>query len=617
MRRPDFSRNTMNKNPKKKQKPRNQKDLVELKARIRELNKKQATAKKRIASLTQDSFHLYTLMERLPDSIYFKDTESHFVRVNQAWAKKHKIGTPSETIGKTDFDYFPREFAQKTKTDELEIMRSGTIKFAIEKYEIEHDTLWFSSVKAPVKDLNNTVIGTCGITRDITVVKKAEEMLEQANTILEKRVQEKTASLLQANQQLEERIRQLDFLNEVSFTLSHKISVDNTAAAVVQAYCDFFTNAKGALYRYENEQWRLQYISGSMEKRFENLLLAALMEHGKEAFNDVLLTAIDDDLQAPRSGTGAANPEPRTLFVPLLADDKKVGILVLLLDQSNIDLYEKEKVFVRTLGSISGVSLEKSLQQAAARGKARFEGELLAARNIQNQLIPAKQAVFPQAEIYCHYRPANEVSGDYLDYFINDLGHLVIAIGDVCGKGVPAAMLMNVIRTTLRIYARRESSAHKLLRDVNEYMCDKLYCTSFISALCCIINFDEMSMSYARAGHPALVQLYGNGENPERHMTRGTALGLLRETNAFSLHLEEKVFPLKTGDRFFVYTDGITEAQLTDGSMFGDKQLDALLQSLGPANPEAIIHGVISAISDATMTHDIYDDETVLCFEIQ
>ena len=136
-------------------------------------------------SLAHEQFLVNAIMDNVTDHIYFKDMESRFIRVNKAHAHRFGLNDPSEIIGKTDFDFFSIEHAQQAYDDEQEIIRTGT---PLDKEEKEThpngpDT-WVSTVKMPLRDANNKIVGTFGISRDISDRKKAEYELEAERNLL-------------------------------------------------------------------------------------------------------------------------------------------------------------------------------------------------------------------------------------------------------------------------------------------------------------------------------------------------------------------------------------------------------------------------------------------------
>src|SRR5215469_15672023 len=146
-------------------------------------------------ALARERFLLKTLMDSLPDHIYFKDRESRFIAVNRASAVLFGSQDPAEALGKTDADIFTREHAQAALHDEQEILRTGQPLVNLEEKETwpdGHET-WVSTSKLPLRDPNGHIIGTFGLSRDITEKKRAEEKL----AALTKELREKNEALEQ------------------------------------------------------------------------------------------------------------------------------------------------------------------------------------------------------------------------------------------------------------------------------------------------------------------------------------------------------------------------------------------------------------------------------------
>jgi PAS domain S-box-containing protein len=133
-------------------------------------------------SLAHERFLLSTLMDHIPDQIYFKDQESRFLRINKAQAEIFGLEDAGRAIGKTDFDFFTEEHARAAYEDEQQIMRTGQPLVGKEEKETfgEGRVRWVSSTKMPFRDKDGTVAGTFGVSRDITKLKLAEEALRQS-----------------------------------------------------------------------------------------------------------------------------------------------------------------------------------------------------------------------------------------------------------------------------------------------------------------------------------------------------------------------------------------------------------------------------------------------------
>ena len=157
----------------------------------------------RTTALSQTNTLLETMLEYVPDQIYFKDAESRFIRNSKAQATALGLNNPTQAIGKTDFDFFPH--AQRAYDEEQEIIRSGKPLVDFEEHVIwpDNSQTWISTTKMPLRDQAGQIIGTFGISRDITERKRNEEALRKAKDELETKITERTVELSKANEQLQ------------------------------------------------------------------------------------------------------------------------------------------------------------------------------------------------------------------------------------------------------------------------------------------------------------------------------------------------------------------------------------------------------------------------------
>jgi sigma-B regulation protein RsbU (phosphoserine phosphatase) len=146
----------------------------------------------------QEGFLLQTLMDSIPDAVYFKDTRSRFLMISRALAKKHRLADPQQAIGKSDADYFTKPHAEQALADEQTILRTGQPLENIEESETWPDgsVTWVSTTKMPLRNQSGRIVGTFGISRDITTRKLAELALA-----------ERTWQLQKKNQQIEDELK--------------------------------------------------------------------------------------------------------------------------------------------------------------------------------------------------------------------------------------------------------------------------------------------------------------------------------------------------------------------------------------------------------------------------
>lgn len=147
--------------------------------------KKKQPARKARPDPSLDSIHLRALLDALPDAVYFKDLESRFTRVNPAHAGWLGVKNPADAIGKSDADFYTTEFARAARATEEEIIRTGTPRLNVEEKIVwpSGKSMWASASKLPLRDERGKIIGTFGISRDISTQKRQEEKLRDSEAI--------------------------------------------------------------------------------------------------------------------------------------------------------------------------------------------------------------------------------------------------------------------------------------------------------------------------------------------------------------------------------------------------------------------------------------------------
>lgn len=239
-----------------------------------------------------------------------------------------------------------------------------------------------------------------------------------------------------------------------------------------------------------------------------------------------------------------------------------------------------------------------------------IQRELNIATQIQTSILPRKFPPFPERsefEIYAEMTPAREVGGDFYDFFLIDDDRLGFVIGDVSGKGVPAAMFMAVSRTLLKATALKGMSPSECFDVVNNALYRESVKTMFVTIFYGILNTRSGELVYCNGGHNRPYLLTGNDGVSMLETTGSNALGAIENARFHS-----KKLVLKQGDALLLYTDGVIEA--VDGSYneFSDQRLEDFLKRVNGFSLIEIVQGVFGEVKSFAGNAPQADDITLL-----
>lgn len=235
--------------------------------------------------------------------------------------------------------------------------------------------------------------------------------------------------------------------------------------------------------------------------------------------------------------------------------------------------------------------------------------EMKTAAEIQRSFLPKPlpSGVLGEAcTISASMIPAKEVGGDFYDYFMLGENRLAFAIGDVSGKGVPAAMFMSVSRTMLKAVASAGGTAGEILTHVNEVLSEEGGESMFVTLFFAILDLESGNLEYSSAGHDEAYLL--RERDPVRQLGHnGPAIGLLEDFAFPTMRLQ-----LAPGDAMFLATDGVTEAFNPKGELFERERLERVLQDAGDRGAAALVAAVNQSVNAFAAGAERSDDTTCL-----
>ncbi|MBT3182606.1 MAG: SpoIIE family protein phosphatase [Deltaproteobacteria bacterium] len=277
---------------------------------------------------------------------------------------------------------------------------------------------------------------------------------------------------------------------------------------------------------------------------------------------------------------------------------------------SNDEVGRLSKSFLKMRDSL--IQYIRDLTETTA-AKEKIVSELKVARTIQMSLLPRVEPPLSnrrEFDIYARLDPAKEVGGDFFDFFMRDDKHLCFAIGDVSGKGVPAALLMAVTKTLIKLLVMEGSSPKTVMEKVNRDICYNNKACSFVTAFLGILDIETGEVVYVNAGHNPPIVLSKSGINALECLG-GTVLGASEEAQ----HKDNKLI-LNKEDAIFLYTDGVTEAINNSEEMFDEERLIHILKGSSAKSSKTIVKTVLKNVEAFSESEKQFDDITMLCLRL-
>ncbi|HEY6407950.1 MAG TPA: GAF domain-containing SpoIIE family protein phosphatase, partial [Ktedonobacteraceae bacterium] len=270
------------------------------------------------------------------------------------------------------------------------------------------------------------------------------------------------------------------------------------------------------------------------------------------------------------------------MILPLASQGELIGLLTLGPHLKGGEYTHEEITMLNTLAPQVAPALRVAqmvqAQRVQVRESERIEQELRTAQAIQHAFLPKDVPAFPGWQLAPYYRPAREVGGDFYDFLLFEDGRLGLVIGDVAGKGVPAAMVMATAHTMLRTAVQGKISPG--LARVNELLSAEIPPGMFVTCFFAMLDPKSGQLRYANAGQELPYRRH-NGGVSELWAT-GMPLGMMPGT-----HYEEQEVTLSPGESILFYSDGLVEAHNTTHDMFDYSRLSALIEA-HPGGPALI-----------------------------
>jgi len=244
----------------------------------------------------------------------------------------------------------------------------------------------------------------------------------------------------------------------------------------------------------------------------------------------------------------------------------------------------------------------------------RLSNELEIAHQVQTKLLPKNSPVIDGYSISAVCDPAKEVGGDYYDFLNLGENKIGVVIGDVAGKGLPAAIYMTLTKGIFQSYSENNSSPKDVLVKINKLIYQIIESGSFVTMFYGIIDFKENTFTYARAGHEPPILFKTSSLDYTMLRPVGMALGF-EEGEIFEEKMEEETIRLKKGDKIIFYTDGFTEANNKLNEEYGKTRLLDLIKENHSLDSAQMLDHLLEDVKNFCQGTDQFDDMTSIIIQ--
>jgi sigma-B regulation protein RsbU (phosphoserine phosphatase) len=265
------------------------------------------------------------------------------------------------------------------------------------------------------------------------------------------------------------------------------------------------------------------------------------------------------------------------------------------------------------LGAFIILNLLMALELA---DKLTTRDELEIAREIQVSLEPEQLPEFHWLSVSFFSRPAKIVGGDFFNVVRRNGNQMLGIVGDVAGKGIPAALYAAHIQSMFESLSAQSTSPADILNGLNHLICKRLREGDFITAVIAFLESGKKSLTIARAGHNWPLYYCAQTKKIEPLKTRGVCLGVDLDME-FSTCLEEKSMPVNSGDVLLLYSDGITEAMNASQLLFDQSRLEAALRESAHFPVDKIVERINLRLDEFVQSEELHDDVTMVAIKIK
>jgi len=417
------------------------------------------------------------------------------------------------------------------------------------------------------------------------------------------------------NIRLELKIKRLSTLIEVNGIISSSLNLDQILENVMNISKQVMNADASSLMLIDEKTNELVYqvalgkVGEKLKQEFRLKLGQGIAGTVAQEGKPLLLEDVYTHPKFHRGHDDATGYRTKSMItIPLKVGERITGVAQVInrLDGNSFDSDDLE-LFLALCG-MAAIAIENAKMHKSLMEKQRLVKDMEFARTVQESFLPQKAPEVPNYRFSAHYTPALEVGGDFYDFIHLDHGRTGIVIGDVSGKGVPAALYMAKLGSDLRTLAFTESGPAAALGKLNNQLAERSRRGMFATLLYIELASTTNGLILSNAGHLPPILKKADGTVKKLSTAGGSPLGILS-----GMSFGQESAALERGDTVILYTDGIIEAMNAGDELYGYERFEALIRK-SPVDPEALKTAIINDVNQFTGLNPQHDDMTLVCF---
>ncbi len=405
--------------------------------------------------------------------------------------------------------------------------------------------------------------------------------------------------------------RTLLLLNEIARELTSILNLDQLLKRIAELLSRLIDYQMFSILLLDASGEKLQHrfslrFQENIQLKHDVPLGKGIVGHAAQHKHAVLVPDVSKDPRYVLS-----NPETRSeLAVPLIYKDKVIGVLDL--EHTRRGFFtDDHKRTVTTLAAQVAIAIENArLYEQIERQEKRLERDLELARELQFRLLPQSLPKLPHLELAAKFAPARAIGGDLYDFVSYSLSRTALVIGDVSGKGAPAAIYAALVSGILRSHAPIEPVPAEMLRAVNFSLGERRIDGQFVSLIYAVWDDEQQTLQVANSGLPR--PLYWHDDKIEIIEATGLPLGLFDDAD-----YDEFTFNAKPGDKFVFFSDGILDARNEAGELFGRSRVEEIVAKSDGISAEDLVNSLFDAVAEHASGVETFDDQTVVVIKVK